>query len=248
MARTTSTRTRKATAAKEATAKPAARKTASRKTPPAARAKKTATAEQPALPPAKPRRHTPSSEFLTEAQIHGHYTARLVGINTLHIRGWRAHADGTASHPLTDGTLHYDHGTRTLTWQAICRMGAWHAYPIVSRSTATQARIDAAQCEAPHHDFSGVKPLTETEWAALGIRRTPTWAKDLTGTTETLTITVPAPAAAPQPEPAPRALGDQFTRSHADTTDTQPMNTREIADHIARADNDLDTAKEHPQP
>lgn len=253
MARTT-TRARKTTAAKDAAATPAPQKTAAKKAPTAkAPTKRTptkrTTPEQTPPTPTRTRRHTPSSDFITDAQIHGYHAARLAGIHTDHITDWRAHTDGTASHALNDGTLHYNHNTRTLTWQATCRMGAWHAYPIADRSGAAQARVAAAQCAIAHHDFSETKALTETEWAEIGIRRTPSWARTAPGTPATLAITVSVPKPAKPEEPTERTLADQLTHSDSSTVDTQRMNTAAIAAGLtARAAADSDQPKEHPQP
>ena len=47
---------------------------------------------------------------------------------------------------------------------------------------------------------------------------------------------------------ARRALGDQLTRTRADTTETQPIPRDEIAAGLAARTADTETPKEHPQP
>ena len=177
-------------------------------------------------------------------QIYAHHAARLAGLPTHRIREWADQRNGAATRRLTDGSyLHYQHDTRTLTWLAHCPMGAPHAYQLTTPSSATAARIHNARCQTPHADLSHIQPLTQQELTALGIHTGPTWARpDLLDETPTETNPVPLP------DRAARALGDQLTRTTADTTETQPLDRQEIADTIAAARTDHDHAKEHPQP
>ncbi|MDR3083692.1 MAG: hypothetical protein LBV60_22715 [Streptomyces sp.] len=214
MARTTTTRTRKTAATTEV--KPAPRKAPARKTP--------------AKPPTKKIRR--KDEWRTDLQGFATCAALHVGIITERIQDWRDHRDGTACRALDDGTLHYTQSTRALTWQAVCRMGAFHAYPINHGSTTAQARIEAAHCTALHHDLTGVQPLTADELADLGILHTSTWARpDVLGEPDTETLTV-VPLQA-----RPRVLADQLARANSAAADTQPIPV------LAP-----EQAKEHPQP
>ncbi|MET7436128.1 hypothetical protein ABZT16_45850 [Streptomyces flaveolus] len=184
------------------------------------------------------------SLFLSDAQIYATHTARRAGLPIHQIRSWRDHRDNTATKPLADGsTLHYDHTTRTLTWQAICPMGAIHEYRITTPSTATAARVHADRCQQPHADLNKIKPLTREERQDLGILPTPGWARpDVLG--EPATESVPVPL----PDRHPRALADHLTHSHSSTAETQPLSQAEIAAGIAVRTPQVDTAKEHPQP
>lgn len=232
------TRTRKATGSSTPAEKTAAKKPARAPRKPAA--KRTAQKPTPSLalvkaapdPAAIPTR---THDFVTDAQIYATHHARLAGIPIHRIRDWRDHPDNTATRPLTDGTLlHYDHTTRTLTWQGTCAMGATHAYKLTSPSTASAARVDAARCEQLHADLTTIPPLTKKELAGLGILQTPTWAtKDVLG--EPPTVSIPAPLG-----PKDRALTER----------TQPLSLNDIAAGLeARtADTDDDQAKEDPQP
>lgn len=219
----TRTRTTKQTPAKKTTAKPPAKKT-SRK--PAAR--KTAA-------PMVKRPH----DFMTDGQGFAIVAARIAGITTPHIRDWCDHHDGTLTRALTDGTLHYNVPTRTLTWQAACRMGAVHTYPIDSPSTATAARVHAATCSEVHADLTGMPPLTRDELAELGIHTGPMWALHLPGEPDTVSKVIPLPCKR-------RALGDELTRAKTAAADTQPLNLDDI--HAGLTERADDTAKEHPEP
>ncbi|WP_042174631.1 hypothetical protein [Streptomyces sp. NBRC 110035] len=235
-----------------------AKKTTAKKTAPARTPRKSAAKTAPATPatprlslvkpePARPHLPTRARHWMTDTQGHATLAARIAGIPTHRIHDWRDHRDGTATRPLADGShLHYDHTTRTLTWHAPCPQGAIHAYRLDSPSTATTARIHADRCTTPHTDLNHIPALTPDELAGYGIHTGPTWARpDVLG--ETPTQSIPDLDHISGPYPEPRALGDQLTHSGTDTTATQPMNTREIAAALeARTDNDLDTAKEHP--
>jgi hypothetical protein len=233
------TRTRKA----PATTTGPAKKTTARKTTPAKRtARKTPTAPPVSL--VKPRKPLPTRPhpFMTDIQGYATLAARIASIYTPRITAWIDHRDGTATRPLQDGTLHYRHNPRALTWQATCRMGAVHTYRIDSPSTAGAARVQAATCRELHHDLSTVQRLTADELEALGILQAPTWALPaLPG--EPATESIPVPLRDRQP----RALADHLARSDSSTTDTQPLPAEQIAAGLtARADNDQ--LKEHPQP
>lgn len=194
-----------------------------------------AAAPAPTLSPVKARKPLPvrDREFVTDAQIYATHAAKRAGIPVHRIREWTDHQDGTATRLLADGYLHYTHATRTLTWQATCRMGALHTYTLDSPSTAAAARVQAANCEELHADLSTVPPLTANELEELGLLQTPTWARpDLIGDDFTDTKVIAA---------------EPITRATASAADTQPLSHQEIAEGIAaRAAND--TAKEHPQP
>lgn len=218
MTRTRTTSTKQT--AKKTTTKTATKKTTARK-PPA----KTTT------PPVDLRAGLPTRhrQWMTDTQGYATLAARTAGIPTLYIRDWRDHGNGTATRPLDNGLLHYDHNTRRLTWQTECPMGAIHSYPLTSPSTATWARIHAARCTTPHTDLSTIPPLTQAELAELGILHTPD-RPNLPGD-EPITETIPIP------KPELRTLADTLTRSDNTTTDTQP---------IPALETDQETPKEHP--
>ncbi|MFF9287576.1 hypothetical protein [Streptomyces griseosporeus] len=232
------TRTRKQTpsstpaAAKKTTTK---RTTPARKTTPRKPAPRLSLVKQ---PPALPARGRP---WMTDTQGFAVLASRIAGINTPRIRDWRDHRDGTATRPLRDGShLHYNTHTRTLTWQAVCPMGAIHEYVLDSPSTAAAARVHADRCNLPHTDLTRIPALTADELADLGLLHTPTWARnDLLGEPDTESIPVPLPA------PTPRALGDQLTRSTVSAADTQPLNRDDIDAGLAARN---EQPKEHPQP
>lgn len=231
-------RTRKATTTATTAKKTTARKTTTKKTP-ATRTRLSLVKPE----PAHPKLPTRTRPWMTDTQGHATLTARIAGITTWRINDWRDHRDGTCTRTLADGsTLHYQHDTRTLTWQAVCRMGAIHQYALTTPSTATAARIHADRCTQTHASLDHIPPLTADELEALGLHTGPTLARpDLLNDTPTQSIPVPLP------DRPTRALADQLTRTRAATTDTQPMNTAEIAAALtARADNDQ--PKEHPQP
>lgn len=213
--KTAAARTRKTTPGKTAAKKPPTR-LALVETPP---------------PTDKPTR---IRDFITDAQIYATHAAKQAGIPIHRIREWTDHHDGTATRALKDGTLHYTHETRTLTWQANCRMGAVHTYVIGSPSTAAAARVEAATCAEVHDDLAEAgKPLIPAEREAMGFLQTPTWAsKDVIGEEPTVSIPV-------DEEPVAQAI--------ASAADTQPMSTDAIAAHIAAQLADQ-TPKEHPQP
>ncbi|GGS96718.1 hypothetical protein [Streptomyces violaceus] len=240
---TTRTRTAKATKTSD-TPVPAKKTAAARKTTAAAsRPARKRPASKPAddapklslVKPRKPRKPLPVREpnWMTDIQGHATLAARIAGITTPYIRQWIDHHDGTGTRRLLDGTLHYNHTTRTLSWQATCLMGAVHTYPIPTPGAAAAARVLAARCTQLHADLSVTPPLTADELEALGLLTTPTWARpDLLGEEPTQSIPVPDTA---------------LTRAKASAADTQSMSTRAIADGLAaRADNDQ--PKEHPQP
>lgn len=242
-------RTRKATTAKTtATRKTPARKTAAKKTTQRP-APTTADNTRPSLSLVEPvdlRAGLPTRDrapFMTDIQGYATLAARIAGIPTFRINDWRDHRDGTCTRPLHDGTLlHYTHDTRTLTWHAPCPTGAVHQYRIDSPSVAIAARVHRERCTRTHTDLTHIPALTDEELTALGIHTGPTWARpDLLDDTPTETIPVPLP------NRHPRALGDQLTRTHADTTATQPLSRDEIAAGLAQRA-DQDTPKEHPQP
>lgn len=246
MARTSSSTRKTTPAAKKTTSKTTAKKTTTRpRTTRNTPTQKTAPAPRLSLvkPPTTsglPRR---INDYVTDAQIYAHHTARLAGLPTHRIREWADQRNGAAIRRLTDGSyLHYQHDTRTLTWLARCPMGAPHAYRLTTPASAAAARVHAARCQTPHADFTHIQPLTRDELEALGIHTGPTWARpDLLDETPTETIPVPLP------DRKPRALADTLAHTSADTTDTQPLPQQEIAAGLAtRADND--TVKEHPQP
>ena len=208
-----------------------ARKTPAKKTP--AR-KQTAKKTAPTLP-------TRTRDWMTDGQGYATIAARLVGIPTPHIQAWRDHGDGTLTRPLTDGTLHYTIATRTLRWQATCRMGAIHTYRIDDPGMAADARMRAATCTQTHADLTSLQPLTQDELNDLGVHTGRTLAKPIPGE-EPITETIPVPLPG-----RPRALGDALTRTTTATDETQPLPASQIAAGLtARADHDQ--PKEHPQP
>ena len=224
--------TKKATSSQRDTTKPAAptpRKTAAKKPSPRKRnAKKT-------LP-------TRPAEWMTDGQGYAIVAARLVGIDTPRIQDWTDHRDGTVTRALRDGTLHYNTRTRTLRWQAVCRMGAFHTYRLDDPGMAMDARMRAATCSQPHADLTHIRPLGDDELTELGVHTGTTLAEQPAGE-EAITETIPAPV----PDRRRRALGDDLTRSRAAAADTQPLSRTEIeAGLAARADHD--TPKEHPEP
>jgi hypothetical protein len=227
-AKTTAKKT--ATPAKKTTAAraPRTRKTAAKKTTPARLSLVKPTPTSTDLP-TRPR------DFITNAQIYATHAAKGAGIPVHRIRDWRDHRNQTATRPLADGSLlHYDHNTRTLTWQAICPMGATHTYVLTTRSVAAAARVHADRCNTPHADLTTIPALTPDELEALGLLQTPTWArKDVIG--EAPTKSIPAPLG-----PKDRALIER----------TQPLSLDEIAAGVAArtAAADTETPKEHPQP
>lgn len=233
------------------TSSTSAKKTAARKTTSRTPRKTTAPAKKTTTPvlslvetePARTALPTRTQDFVTDPQIYAHHTARQAGLPTHLIRDWHDHRNGTATRPLTDGShLHYNHTTRTLTWHALCPMGAIHQYPITTPSTAIAARVHNARCTTEHADLTHIPALTADELAALGIHTGPTWARpDVLGETPTASIPIPLPT----PDPAPRALADQLTHTHADTADTQPLNRDEITAGLAARTNN-DQPKEHP--
>ena len=239
-------------AGKKATAgrKTAAKTTAAGRAPAKPRAPRTRKATGPVLSLVEPSKPAEGREkpFMTDAQGFATLAARMVGITTVNIRDWRDHRNGTATRPLRDGsTLHYNLKTRTLTWQAVCRMGAIHQYVLDSHSMACAARLHADACTELHADLSKVPALTTDELEALGLLQTPTWARpDLIG--DAITETIPVPL--PQPEPKPRALADTLAHSDNATDETHPMNLNDIAEGLAAraATADTEPAKEHPQP
>ena len=247
------TRTAKKTTT--STPAPAAKKTTAKRTPakprtPRARTRKTT---GPALSLVKPRPDLPvrSRDFMTDTQGYATLAALMVGITTVHIRDWRDHRNNTCTRKLRDGsTLHYNLDTRTLTWQAVCRMGAVHQYQLATRSGACAARLHADACAHLHADLSTVPALTADELEALGLLQTPTWAQKVPGDTP-ITETIPVPL--PTPAPEPRALADTLAHSDTGTAETQPMSKDAIAEGLAAraqqhaADNDQ-APKEHPQP
>jgi len=238
-ARTRTAPTTPPPAKKTTSRKPTAKKTTART------ARKNA-AKTPTLSLVKARPELPArpDDFMTDVQGYATLAARIVGINTPSIRDWHDHHDGTATRALRDGShLHYNQATRTLTWQALCPMGATHEYELASPSTAAAARVHADRCRTPHFDTSTITPLTADELEALGILHTPTWARPaLPGEPATESIPVPLP------DRQPRALADALTRSHASTTDTQPLTADEITAGLAARAADTETPKEHPQP
>ncbi|MGW2384349.1 hypothetical protein [Streptomyces sp. NPDC001658] len=235
MTRTTAKKTTTAPA-------PAVKKTTTKRAPakprtPRARTRKTT---GPALSLVKTRPALPTRDkpFMTDVQGYATLAARIASITTPRITQWTDHGDDTATRPLKDGTLHYDHTTRTLSWQATCLMGAIHTYPIPTPAAATAARVLAARCTQPHADPSTVPPLTADELEALGLLQTPTWARpDLLG--DHITETIPVPE-----EPLARAT--------ASATDTQPLSRDDInaglAARAAQHAADTDQTKEHPEP
>lgn len=249
---TARTRTAKKTADTPAPA--TARKTAAKKTtaaasrPPRKRTPRKQTPGAPKLSLVKTPKPAEGREkpFMTDTQGFATLAARMVGITTINIRDWRDHRNNTCTRPLRDGsTLHYDLNTRTLTWQAVCRMGAVHQYELTSHSMACAARLHADACTELHADLSTVPALTADELEALGLLQTPTWARpDLIGDDFTDTKIVPLP------DREPRALADTLAHSGSDTAETQPMSTAAIADGLAEraAAADDETPKEHPQP
>lgn len=250
---TARTRTAKKTA--EAAPAPApAKKTAAKRTtaaaarPPRKRTARKATTGAPKLSLVKPRRELPTREkpFMTDPQGFATCAALMVGITTPSIRDWRDHRDGTCTRRLRDGsTLHYDLNTRTLTWQAVCPMGAIHQYQLASRSLACAARLHADGCNQPHADLSTVPALTADELEALGLLQTPTWDRvadktDPIGDAPTETIPVPLP------DQRERALADTLAHASGATDDTQPMSKDAIAEGLAQRAADTETVKEHP--
>ena len=160
----TRTRTANKTAEPAPAPAPAAKKTTKRapakpRTPRARTHKTTG----PALSLVKTRPALPTRDkpFMTDVQGYATLAARIAGITTPRITQWTDHQDGTATRPLRDGTLHYNHTTRTLSWQATCLMGAVHTYPIPTPAAAAAARVLAARCTQPHADLIG-DAITET--------------------------------------------------------------------------------------
>jgi hypothetical protein len=174
---------------------------------------------------------------MTDAQGFAVLAARIAGIDTNRIRDWTDHHDGTVTRALVDGTLHYNANTRTLRWQATCRMGAVHTYLIDTPGLAAAARMRAATCTQLHADLTGIEPLTTDEMAELGVlnvqsRTAPRWAKTSEPEfTESKVVQVVVRS---------RVLGDQLTHAHSATDDTQPIAALPAADQ--------DQPKEHPQP
>ncbi|MFK0288290.1 hypothetical protein ACIQVL_48635 [Streptomyces sp. NPDC090499] len=233
-----------------------AQRDAAKKTTPARRApaKKPATrrpaAKKTAAAPL-PQRDKP---FMTDIQAHATIASRLAGITTERIRDWHDHRNGTATRPLHDGShLHYVLATRTLTWQAICPMGATHTYTLDRPSTAMAARLHTDRCTETHAQFNHLPRLTDTEWAELGIQvttttsikttTTPSWARPLPDEPDTVSTTVlELPA-------TPRVLADRLSQTPRTTAaDTQPMSAHDIAASLAARAAHNETAKEHPQP
>ncbi|MEW2402209.1 hypothetical protein [Streptomyces sp. NPDC046862] len=224
--------------AKKTTAKKPAKKATAAK-PPAKRTPRKTTALA-LVKPAKAPLPTRTRPFMTDIQGYATLAARIAGITTPRIRDWADGHDGTAARLLPDHSLlTYTQNTHTLTWQALCPMGAIHTYTLTSPSTAAAARVHATRCRTPHCDLSTVPPLTADELAALGIHTAAT-APALPGDAPTESI----PVALPNREP--RALGDALTRAKTAMADTQPLPAQDIADGLAaRA---TDTPKEHPEP
>ncbi|MGW0948479.1 hypothetical protein ACWD4O_38815 [Streptomyces sp. NPDC002623] len=209
---------------KPATPKPASKRPAKKTTP------------RKALP-VRPR------PFMTDVQGYAVLAARISGITTPHINAWIDHHDGTATRPLDDGTLHYHHKTRTLTWQATCRMGATHTYLITNPGLAHMARMLAARCTQIHHDLAYVEALTADEQAEFAA-----WAARSQPATEPATRPVPT-WARPEISGNPRALADTLTHATTSTADTEPLNLHDIAEGLAaRTTADTEAPKEHPQP
>ena len=233
---------KKAAAARKTTAT-ASRRPASKRTP-----RKNA-AGTPKLSLVKPRKPLPVRDlpFMTDTQGYATLAARMVGIHTVNIRDWRDHRNNTCTRTLRDGsTLHYNLTTRTLTWQAVCRMGATHQYELTSRSMACAARLHADACTELHADLSTVPALTADELAELGLLQSATLAPDALDDDFTDTKIVPLP------DREPRALADTLTHSTGATDETQPMNrdaiTQGLAQRAAEQAADTEEPKEHPQP
>jgi len=221
---------KKTAAARKTTAaasRPARKRTTTRKT----------TAGAPTLSLVKPRKDLPTRDlpFMTDVQGYATCAALMVGIRTENIRDWRDHRNDTATRQLHDGShLHYNLATRTLTWQAVCRMGATHQYELTSRSMACAARLHADGCTQLHTDLTKIPALTADELEALGLLHTPTWAQQVPGD-DPITETIPVAL----PDREPRALADTLTHSTSSIADTQPLSLADIAaDH--------ETQKEHP--
>lgn len=244
----TSTRAaKKATAATPAVAKKATgRKTTAGSRPATKRTPRKITPGAPKLSLVKPRKPLPVRDlpFMTDPQGYATLAARIVGIHTTNIRDWRDHRDNTCTRQLRDGsTLHYNLTTRTLTWQAVCRMGATHEYILATHSGACAARLHADACKELHADLTTIPRLTADELAELGLLHTLTWSQQVPGD-DPITDTIPVPL--PERE---RALADTLAHSAGATDETQPMFTQAIADHIAdRLAADTDQTREHPQP
>lgn len=240
-------RTRAAKATDTTPAPTPAKKTAAKRPaaarPPRRRTPRNTAAGAPKLSLVKPLTGRPRP-FMTDAQGYATLAALIVGITTVRIRDWHDHLDGTATRRLRDGShLHYDLATRTLTWQAVCPMGAIHEYRLTSPSTAIAARVHADRCTQPHADLTKVPPLTGDELEALGILQTPTWARTaLPGEPATESIPVPLP------DRRQRALADTFAHSESSTAETQPLAKAEIAAGLTARAADTETPKEHPQP
>ena len=236
------TRTRTAKATDITPAPAAAKKTiAKRPTAPIRPARKPRTRKTapgaPTLSLVKPRKPLPTRDlpFMTDTQGYATLAARMVGITTVNIRDWRDHRNNTATRKLRDGsTLHYNLKARALTWQAVCRMGAVHIYPLATPSGATAARVHADLCNELHADLSKIQRLTPDELEALGLLQTSTWARpDLIG--DAITETIPVPA-------------DALNRATSSAADTQPISRAEIAEGLAARAADNETPKEHPEP
>lgn len=250
---TARTRTAKTTEAPAPT--PAKKATAARKTtaaaarPPRKRTTtRKATAGAPKLSLVKPRPELPTREtpFMTDPQGYATLAALMVGITTVRIRDWRDHRNDTCTRRLRDGsTLHYNLKTRTLTWQAVCRMGAIHQYELTSRGMACAARLHADGCTELHADLSTIPRLTADELEALGLLQTPTWAQKVPGD-DPITETIPVPL----PDREARALADTLTHSTNATDETHPMSLDDIAEGLAArtAAADAEEPKEHPEP
>ena len=199
--------------------------------------------------------------YMTDIQGHATLAARIAGITTPHIQQWIDHHDGTTTRALQDGTLHYDMATRTLTWQATCRMGATHTYAIPNPGLAHLARILATRCTQIHHDLAHVEALTADEYAEYaawatdddqadpdtadaGIRPAPCWAAPHIPGEEPVTASIPVPL----PDRRARALGDTLTHATTAAADTQPLSKDDITAGLAARAADAETPKEHPQP
>ena len=230
---------KKAATARKTTAV-ASRRPASKRTP-----RKT-TAGAPKLSLVKPRRELPVRDlpFMTDTQGYATLAARMVGILTIRIRDWRDHRNGTCTRQLRDGsTLHYNLKTRTLTWQAVCRMGATHQYHLDSPSMACAARLHADACTELHADLSTIPRLTADELEALGLLQTPTWAQKVPGDDP---ITDTKVIHDPEIKRTPRALADTLAHATGATDETHPMSLDAIAEGLAARAADAEQPKEHP--
>ena len=111
-----------------------------------------------------PVRTAPTREFITDAQIHAHYQARLAGLPHTPITAWTPLPDGTLDVRFPTGAhLTHTPGTREFTAHTPCPQGAHHTATVTSSQQLDDAVRTAAQCTSPH---GSARILTLPEAAA----------------------------------------------------------------------------------